>query len=208
MIAALWPALAALGAGLVLFATAAGAPAVLALLLGGAAAAELLWALAVLRAGRVVAPRGAVAGGAIGVLGAGFLLLTGPLALVPFVALFIFHWSIAIAGVVALRRGADRRAPARVGVDGQLADQRAPAEVVAGGQLAHQPRVSAARIEPAGSAAAVGTLPRSRSAGSFTLVLVAEALLVAAIATPALAASEAGEFAVPHGTFGHGHAGH
>ncbi|MEJ6490623.1 hypothetical protein PQI23_12920 [Leucobacter sp. USCH14] len=166
MIRALWPALASLGAGLVLFATAAGAPTLIGILVGIAAAVELAWAFAVLRAGRLVMPRAAVSGGAIGILGSGFLLLTGPLALIPFLALFVFHWSIAIAAVVELRAKHAERRPA---------EHSAPA-----------PR-------------------RQRRAGAFTIALVIEAMLVAAIATPALAASEAGEFAVPHGTLHSGH---
>ncbi|WP_336662916.1 hypothetical protein [Leucobacter sp. USHLN154] len=166
MIRAMWPALASLGAGLVLFATAAGASPGVAVPVGIIGALELAWSFAVLRAGRLVLPRTAVAGGAIGLVGAGFLLLTGPLALIPFLALFVFHWSIAIAAVIELR------------------GQRAQRGAAAG--------------EPAPES-------RQRRAGVFALVLVVEAMLVAAIATPALAASEAGEFAVPHGT---SHAGH
>lgn len=154
MIKTLWPALAAIGAGLVLFATAAGAGLAVAIPVGGVAVVEIAWGFSVLRAERLVVPRAAVAGGAVGILGSGFLLLTGPLALIPFLALFVFHWSIAIAAVIEVR--SLRAAPAATG--------------------------------------------RPRRTGVFALVLVAEAMLVAAIATPALAASEAGEFAVPHGT--------
>ena len=166
MIRALWPALASLGAGLVLCATAAGAPPAIALPVGVAAVAVLIWAFSVLRAGRLVMPRAAVAGGAIGILGSGFLLLTGPLALIPFLALFVFSWSIAIAAVVELRAKRVARLP---------------------------------DVHPA----PVGRTPGR--AGAFTMALVLEGMLVAAIATPALAASEAGEFAVPHGTLHFGH---
>lgn len=174
MIRALWPALASLGAGLVLFATAAGAAPAVAIPVGIAGGVELAWAFSVLRAGRLVMPRAAIAGGAVGIVGSGFLLLTGPVALVPFVALFVFHWSIAIAAVIELR-GARARSLG------------APAPVATA------------------SASASAPPPRQRRAGAFTLVLVIEAMLVAAIATPALAASEAGEFAVPHGTLHSGH---
>ncbi|WP_053352412.1 hypothetical protein [Leucobacter musarum] len=158
MIRALWPALASFGAGLVWFATAAGSPLAVAIPVGALGALHLVWAFAVLRAERVVMPRASIAGGLIGLVAAAFLLLTGPLALVPFLALFIFQWSIAIAAVIEVRRG------------------------------------SAARDGSRGT----------RRAGVFALALVVQAMLVAAIATPALAASEAGEFAVPHGTFHHG----
>ncbi|KTR86966.1 hypothetical protein NS354_02190 [Leucobacter chromiiresistens] len=178
MIRALWPALASLGAGLVLFATAAGAAPVIAVPVGLAGAVELVWALAVLRAGRLVAPRAAIAGGAVGIAGSGFLLLTGPLALIPFLALFVFHWSIAIAAVLEVRR---LRADSAV-APGETPDARAVAS--AGGPVSS---------------------PIRRRAGGFTIALVIEAMLVAAIATPALAASEAGEFAVPHGTLHSGH---
>lgn len=166
MLRALWPALASLGAGLVLFATAAGAPVGVAVPVGIVGALEIAWAFAVLRAGHLVAPRAAIVGGAVGLVGSGFLLLTGPLALIPFLALFVFHWSIAIAAVIELRGQNARRAAA----DG-----------------------------------AALRSPRQRRSGVFALALVIEAMLVAAIATPALAASEAGEFAVPHGTSHSGH---
>ncbi|WP_010157424.1 hypothetical protein [Leucobacter chromiiresistens] len=179
MIRALWPALASLGAGLVLFATAAGASPAIAVPVGLAGAAELVWALAVLRAGRLVAPRAAIAGGAIGIAGSGFLLLTGPLALIPFLALFVFHWSIAIAAVLEVRR------------------LRA-ASAVANGDAPSETGIAVAGVS------AIAPV-RRRRAGAFTIALVVEAMLVAAIATPALAASEAGEFAVPHGTLHSGH---
>lgn len=161
MIRALWPALASFGAGLVWFATAAGSPLAVAIPVGALGALHLVWAFAVLRAERVVVPRASIVGGLVGLVAAAFLLLTGPLALVPFLALFIFQWSIAISAVIEVRRG------------------------------------SAARDASAHH-------PKKRRTGVFALALVIQAMLVAAIATPALAASEAGEFAVPHGTFHHG----
>lgn len=180
MIRALWPALASLGAGLVLFATAAGAAPAVAIPVGIAGAVELAWAFSVLRAGRLVMPRAAIVGGAVGIVGSGFLLLTGPVALVPFVALFVFHWSIAIAAVIELRGARARSLGAAATV--AMAPSTAPS-----------------------TASAPAPAPRQRRAGAFTIVLVIEAMLVAAIATPALAASEAGEFAVPHGTLHSGH---
>ena len=46
------------------------------------------------------------------------------------------------------------------------------------------------------------------AAGRYLLAVGVGALIVAALTTPALAATEAGEFAVPHGTFPDGHSGH
>ena len=48
-------------------------------------------------------------------------------------------------------------------------------------------------------------LSRGRRPGAFVLVLVAEALVVAAVTTPALALSTPGEFALPHGESHQGH---
>ncbi|MFF2275851.1 hypothetical protein [Agromyces sp. NPDC058126] len=176
-----WPMLAALGAGLVLTATAAGAVASASGAagdaggtgIGGAAAGAVLagcglaalgWAVLALREGRATAPHATLAT-AMGVLAAsGALLATGsaaPLgvAVLPLLAadLFIVVVAIGAAGEVRrAHRGARSSAPER----------------------------------------------------STLLGLVVGATLVAALATPALAGTAAGELAVPHGELhdpGHRH---
>ncbi|UOQ90704.1 hypothetical protein MUN74_07305 [Agromyces endophyticus] len=177
-----WPMLAALGAGLVLIATAAGAldatgrasgvgggagagGIVAAAVLVGCGVAAFGWAVVALHAGRLVAPRAALAV-SLGLVGASAMLLatgTGPslgVAVLPLLAGAAFALVVS-AGAAARLRGGRRR---RTGV------------------------------------------PR----GGSVIGMVIGAALVAALATPALAATAAGELAVPHGELhdpGHRHAG-
>ena len=144
-----WCGLAAIGAGLILFAAAAGTPLAVALPLILLACLETAWGVLTLRAGRILAPRLALAACAC-VAGLATIALVGrTIGLAPFLALLALHWSAAILIALALRR---------------------PTE-----------------LRPA---------PRPRS---LLLALVAEALLVAAITTPALANTAPGRSALPHG---------
>ncbi|GAA1790325.1 hypothetical protein GCM10009748_26370 [Agromyces lapidis] len=170
-----WPMLAALGAGLVLTATAAGVSGtagspggtgaggvVVGAVLAGCGIAALGWAVFALRKGSLVAPRSALAV-SLGVLGApGALLATGAaaelgVAVLPMLAAGLFAIVVAVGAAVEIRRLRRRRRTA---------------------------------------------LPPRRPA----IGLVAGAALVAALATPALAGTAAGELAVPHGELhGTGH---
>lgn len=157
MLRANWCGLAAIGAGLILFAAAAGTALAAALPLILLACLETAWGALTLRAGRILSPRIALAACACAVGLATFALVGRVIGLAPFLALLALHWPTAILIARALRRPAAQR--------------------------------------PA---------PRTRS---LLLVLAAEALLVSAITTPALAQTGPGEYAVPHGAE-HGHAGH
>lgn len=118
-----WPMLAALGAGLLLVALAAGSfvlpaagpiggPAlgVLPAVLGGLA---LCWAVGALHAGRLLAPAAtlAIAAGAVIVL-AVFEWLGARFALLPLLATSVLLLVVAIAAAVRLRRGIPRPEPA------------------------------------------------------------------------------------------------
>lgn len=149
MIRSLWPALAALGAGLIFFALAAGAPRFVAAPLVLLALLHVGLGLAVLRAGRPVLRKTTLACCAVATAVNASLFLSGSTGVVPFVALLALHWGIALA--VALDLRGRRRTPA----------ERRPA--------------------------------------SLMIALVSGAMIVAAITTPALAFTEPGTAAVPHG---------
>ena len=161
-----WPMLAAVGAGLVLLAMAAGAGGGTQPVLAVLGIAALGWGVLALRAGSVLAPAIVLGVAAASLVGAGAVVASGAAAMtdVPPAALAaasVFIVVVALAAGVALRR---RR-------------QEDP--------------VRATR--PGGSSRAGSDL-------AAVLGLVAGAVLVAALATPALAATEAGRQAVPHGT--------
>jgi hypothetical protein len=175
-----WPMLAALGAGLVLLALAAGAGGVTQPALAVLGIAALGWGVLALRAGRVLAPSVVLGVAAASLVGTGAAVTSGAAAMtdVPPAALAaasVFTVVVALAAGFTLRRR--RQDPAR-----------------------RTRRDRSSRVRPD-----LGSL----------LGLVAGAALVAALATPALAATEAGEQAVPHGTHqpelpadGHGPEGH
>ncbi|KQQ93237.1 hypothetical protein ASF62_16090 [Leifsonia sp. Leaf325] len=173
-----WPPLAALGAGLIHLAVAASAPAVLAVLLAVIGIAEVVWGVAVLRAGQPVLVRLALvvssASSALWVAVAFSLMAVGaaePAAsvpLLPLVAATVFTLSVAVVCARSLRRADAAVVTASTG-SASSAVQTAPAAPGAGGGW--------------------------RFVGAFA----ASAALVSAIATPALAATEAGQYAHPHG---------
>ncbi|MFF2271839.1 hypothetical protein ACFVTX_06180 [Agromyces sp. NPDC058136] len=180
-----WPMLAALGAGLVLTATAAGAIAsgaadvaggtgvgggAAGVALAGCGLAALGWAVLALHTGRVPAPRTVLAASLGALAASGLLPAAGStaaalgIAVMPLLAADVFVVVVALGAAGALRGG---------------------------------PRADRRRARSPGA-------PAARS----VLGLVVGAALVAALATPALAGTAAGELAVPHGELhvsGHGH---
>lgn len=163
-----WPMLAALGAGLVLTAVAAGAEGFAVVALAGCGVAALAQGVFGLRAGRSVAPAWTL-GGCLAVLaGSAALVVSGtaaPLevAAMPLLAADLFVVVVAFGAAGELRA---RRAAAA----GSRRDAREPQR----------------------------RLP--------VIGMLAGAALTAALATPALAATEAGDAAVPHGRL-HGELG-
>jgi hypothetical protein len=168
-----WPMLSALGGGLVLLALAAGAGGTAGVALAGTGIAGLGWGLLSLRAGRAIAPAVALGVGAAVLVGAGALVGTG-LAASTGVAVGPLVAASAFIGVVAVHSAFVVRRGSRAAAR-TIPHPTGPADA------APQPAVDG-RLSLAG--------------------LVAGALLVAGLATPALAATEAGELAVPHGEHG------
>ncbi|UOQ61172.1 hypothetical protein MUN76_04160 [Leucobacter rhizosphaerae] len=162
--AGIWSALAAIGSTLILCAIAAESGWLLAGTLLAAAAAELVWGLGVLRAGRMLAPRLAIAVSVVVMAAATALVFARQIGWVPFAVLVVLHWSVALLAAVRLRR------------------------------------LRAASAYSAGSGA-----PASPRPGATVIAVTAAAMVVAALTTPALANTSAGEHAVPHGTSHHAH---
>lgn len=187
MMTALWSALAAVGAGLILFAVAAGLPIAAAVPLVVLALLHLAYAVAALRAGRLPFVSTAL-GAAAGCFAIDLaLLFTGATGVVPFAALLVLHWGIALAAALHLRG-------ARA-ADAQPATLAAPAPVAA-------------------STASEPSRPtRTSRPGTWIVRAACGAALVALVTTPALAQTAPGAVAVPHGEMhgdGHGssHHGH
>lgn len=167
-----WPMLAAFGAGLVLLALSAGAGGAAGGVLAAVGVAALAWGVLSLHRGRPVLPGAA--------LGVGVALLVGAAVLV----------GTGLAGTAGVAAG-------------PLLAASVFAAVVAGNAAL----VLRRRARAMGPGAAVNGAPdaagRPAIDGRRSLVgLVAGALLVAGLATPALAATEAGRLAVPHGEHG------
>lgn len=113
MFGQIWSALASLGSGLIFFAVAAGSEWWLAAPLIAMALAETGYGLAVLRAGRVVAPRAAITGSVAAMLLACGLLFTSTIGFVPAIAVIGLHWIVAVLAALVLRsRRSEQRAPA------------------------------------------------------------------------------------------------
>lgn len=175
----MWPALFSWGAGLIHIAVAAGSPLGVLVPLTALGVAELVWGIAMLRAGRMPLVRTTLAVGVLATLGGLVLALFDLMAWIPLVSSSVMLVAIAGASAVTLRRAA-RGADARV-VDGRGADVRGTDT----------------------EASARSSVP----AGRTLLGVLAGALLVSALTTPALAQTKAGDYAVPHGemTSHHGH---
>ena len=167
-----WPMLSALGGGLVLLALAAGAGGAAGGALAAAGIAGLGWGVLSLRAGRAIVPAVALGVSTAVLVGAGALVGTGLAAATGVAVGPLVAASVFIAVVAAHTAFVVRR------------------------------RSRAARPTPDQDRAA-DAASRPAIDGRLSLVgLVAGALLVAGLATPALAATEAGELAVPHGEHG------
>jgi hypothetical protein len=209
----MWPALASWGAGLIHLAVAAAAPpAVLALfvLIG---AAEIVWGVLVLRADGLVAPR-IVLGAAVGIVaGSVAAALAGVMAWLPLASSTVFVVFIAGACALAVRRGS-RDGSGHVGAVEAGADAGpVGAGPVGAGPVGARSAVGA-RVGAGGASADARRLPASAAPdrreprpGRTIAGLLAGAAIVAALTTPALAATDAGEHAVPHGEMP-GHSAH
>ncbi|GAA1937766.1 hypothetical protein [Agromyces allii] len=179
-----WPVFSALGAGLVLIAVGAGAMgaptwgiAVAAALIGSGLAA-LGWAVAALRTGRAPAPRAALAVALVLIGGSGALFASGVasvvgIATLPMLAADLFALVVAFGAAATLRSVRSATASEAGRADAAGAPRTTTADV----RSANRPIVSAVGV-------------------------AAGAALVAALATPALAGTRAGEEAVPHGEHG------
>ena len=175
----MWPALFAWGAGLIHIAVAAGSPLGVLVPLTALGAAELVWGIAMLRLGRMPLVRWALAVGVVATLAGLVLALFDLMAWIPLVSSSVMLVAIAGAAAVTVRRAARGRDPR--GSDAPGSDARGS-----------EAEASARSSVPAGR----------------TLVgVLAGALLVSALTTPALAQTKAGDYAVPHGemTSHHGH---
>lgn len=175
----MWPALFAWGAGLIHIAVAAGAPLGVLVPLTALGAAELVWGIAALRLGRIPLVRTSLAVGVLATLGGLVLALFDLMAWIPLVSSSLMLLAIAAASSVRLRRGT--RGIDDTGTDARGGDTR-------GGD---------------GDASARPSAPVGRS----LIGVVAGALLVSALTTPALAQTHAGDYAIPHGEMS-GHHGH
>jgi hypothetical protein len=174
-----WPALFAWGAGLIHIAVAAGSPLGVLVPLTVLGVAELVWGIAMLRLGRMPLVRWALAVGVVATLAGLVLALFDLMAWIPLVSSSVMLVAIAGAAAVTVRRAARGRDPR--GTDVRGTDVRGS-----------DAQASARSAVPAGR----------------TLVgVLAGALLVSALTTPALAQTKAGDYAVPHGemTSHHGH---
>lgn len=168
-----------LGAGLIHIAVAAGAPLGVLVPLTALGAAELVWGIAALRLGRMPLVRTALTIGVVATLGGLVLALFDLMAWIPLMSSSLMLLAIAGAAAVRLRRGA--RGIHDPGTDARGTDARG-ADVDA-------------------------SVRSSAPVGRSLIGIVAGALLVSALTTPALAQTHAGDYAIPHGEMS-GHHGH
>jgi hypothetical protein len=195
----IWLAFSAIGAALIHFAVGASAPLVLGIILVVFGLAELGWGALVLIRSRLLAP-GIVLGAALGPvivwaaalsLGSGFGLPVVAVALPLFPMFIASLFNLFLAGSMAvLRRRAASRGPGPLSADAASVTASVP--------------VSDPASDPAG--------------WRFLTGLILAGFLVAGLTTPALAATDAGAHAVPHGAHavpglefldgGHGHGEH
>ncbi|WP_445337531.1 hypothetical protein [Clavibacter sp. CFBP 8614] len=209
-----WLALAALGAALIHLAVGAGSsPAsMVALLVIGAA--ELAWAVAVLRSDRLPAASWAVVGALVPVAGWALLVsaavvlaapgITSGIPAIPMLAATLLD--LAIAAIVGrhLRSRAESEAEATC----TAVESRLPADITLVGSGASHPTAA----HPASAVVLSAATPAADSAPApaepeptgrrYLVGVLAGAFLVAGIVTPALSLTDAGEHAVPHGQHG------
>ena len=175
-----WPAFAAWGGGLIQLALGAGAitgaggiPAIRAagILLAVIGVVAIGWGAATLARGRIVVPRLGIAGSLAGILATVAAMALDPTRVSVFAvaAASVLLVAVALGCALAVRRAA--RSRTRFPTPSPLA-----ADASSG---------ASGRVGPAGGRRLVG--------------LVVSAVLVAGVVTPALAATEAGQHAVPHG---------
>lgn len=172
-----WPMLGALGAGLVLAALGAGAGGAPQVVLAGLGVAALGWGVLSLGADRMLAPRGVLAVGVVALAAGGGAVAGGAMSDVAGLPLAAASAFIAWVALAAALVVRSRRA--------------APATP------------EALRVEDPAEPASRDAVDARRSLAG----LAVGALLVSALATPALAATEAGRLAVPHGEHGTGPSG-
>ncbi len=191
----LWLAFAALGAGMIHIAVGASAPFPLALLLVGFGVAELGWGVAVLVRGRLLLMQAVLGAalipvfiwGATATLGSGLGVApeaTG-LPVHPMAVASLFN--LVVAGGIALHLRRSTAAPARVAVGvTSVGRMQSTATGIAGPTADDTPE---------------GARPAADAQGwRFLTALTLGAILFSGLTTPALAATDAGQLAVPHGT--------
>ncbi|MDJ0348669.1 hypothetical protein [Cryobacterium sp. PH29-G1] len=183
-----WLGFAALGAALIHLAVGATAPFPLSVLLVGFGLAELAWGIATLATGRVLTARIVVGAtlipvliwGATAVLGSGLGVTSAQtgLPLYPMAVASLFNLFLAATVAIALRRAANGP-PTAVGAAALRA------------------------ATPSASTPSASTSSASSPSGwRFLTGLVVGGFLLSALTTPALAATEVGSHAVPHGSHG------
>ncbi|TFC35259.1 hypothetical protein E3O55_01805 [Cryobacterium sp. MDB1-18-2] len=203
-ISRLWLSSAAIGAGTIHLAVGASAPVLLMITLVGLGAAELGWGAVTLVRGRALAPGAALFGalipvfvwGAVATLGSGLgvpATATG-LPLQPMATATLFDLFLAGSLALALRR--TRRAAST----GTTTTERVPNSGVQAESGANRPEPTRIRHHVLDSA----HTPAGETAGGwrFLAALTLAALVVSGLTTPALAATDAGAHAVPHGSHG------
>ncbi|SDL01163.1 hypothetical protein SAMN05216282_12247 [Cryobacterium psychrotolerans] len=172
-----WLAFAAIGAALVHLAVGAGAPLPLAIILVGLGLAELGWGVVTLIRGRVTAPDATVA-----------------LALVP-----VFLWG----ATAILGSGLGVTADA-TGLPFYPMAVASLFDITLACSLALSRRSNARRATtdaaPSPRADVPAAPPRPQAAWSFLAALMIGGMLFSGLTTSALAATRAGEYAVPHGS--------
>lgn len=174
----LWAALAAIGAGTIHLAVGAGAPVLLAIVLVGFGIAELGWGVATLARGRFVAASPALFG-----------------ALIP-----VLVW----AATATLGSGLGLTA-STVGLPLHPMLVASLFNLFLAGSLAvlRRPSGTSGRVTDAGSRPTADASPAQ--GWRFIAALILGGVLFSGLTTPALAATEAGTVAVPHGSHGTGH---
>jgi hypothetical protein len=184
-----WLGFLALGAGLLHFALVIGSPLPVALVLLFIGAAEFVWGVITFVRPTPPFPMLARSGALVPVIGWALLLVVagadsfGPLTssgtLLPMLVASLFDLLIAVGLTVLLRRASVRDATSPIDLANDGADGQTP-------DAASAPTVEA---PPA-------------HAGRHLVGVIGGALVIAALTTPALAATEAAQYARPHGTSG------
>lgn len=179
-----WLALPAIGAGLIVIAVGAGSPIPLAAVLLLLGGSQAAWGLAVLGLERIPFPR---------------------LSLPLFLATTLL-WGVVVGLTTVLH---DSTAFASIGLFPMVCASGLSLAIA----LTLVVRIRNARAAAAGARAPRSSVDSGQRPGRFVLSLVIAALVVSGVTTPALAATTAGQFAVPHGEHGgttitDGHSGH